>query len=72
MAHADKFYLDMAYEQDKHKLTEYVVTNILTELDEVIELSENGGTNRDFIDGLKRARSVIAPKPESLDYPRLF
>ena len=60
------------YEQHKREVKDNIVREILTELDDLIDQCHNGGTSRDFIEGLQRARAIIAPKHRPLDQPRLF
>ena len=60
------------YEQHKREAREDFKHSVLRELDHLIDQCENGGTSRDFISGLQRARAIIAPSSTPLDQPRLF
>jgi|DEB0MinimDraft_10_1074344.scaffolds.fasta_scaffold08851_3 hypothetical protein len=60
------------YEQHKREVKDNIVREILHDLDDLIDQCSNGGTSRDFIDGLQRARAIVAPKSHPLDQPRLF
>jgi len=59
------------YEQHKEEAVRNARKEILRELDVIIEQHSYGASHSEFVDGLLRARAVIAP-PKVMDQQPLF